>query len=725
MKRKRILACILSVVIIFTLIPTNLVFAAEESGETTIKNIMLGTDHITGAQTSNIYFGTYQQSSLGSGDDDGNPLTEWGTESVDWIKSDTATQNEQGPYYYKEPIKWRVLSNADGKAFLLSDQNIDMVRYHEEKEDVTWETSTMRSWLNGYTAEKNIGGDSGIDYSGDNFIGSAFSASEQAHIADTNVINATYDGTEGKNPNPNYSTSGGNDTKDKIFLLSIAEAKNTAYGFVNNPNSTPTRRSANTAYVYGGGHTGSYNGDKKTDFASELQAVSIPDEEVHVSAITYETNGGTINGEYATEYKFGEGATLPTDVTKDGYTFGGWYESEDFSGEKVTTIATGDIGDKTYYAKWLENVIFTVTDTEQIYTGEAKNITVAVNEENTLTVDKFEVKYYKINENEGKLESITAVTNVVEIGKYLYVITFKNGVDTTYCAIENVLDKVLDTTSDISAFTSYGNTGIFTIKPKEIDKPSECETTFTYDGNEQTYPVVASEYYTVTGNKRTSAGSQNVTVELKDKTHCTWDDGTTDNVIFTFTIARKPIDSAITLTAPVKNAIPQTEITGDGYTATVEWSPEVTDKFGYSTEYTATIIIMVDDNHTTTGVSADGYTVEGAKSVITAENSNVITVAYEKTGSRPSSGGDSSSSTTTTTKNDDGSTTKTTENKTTGTKTEVTTYPDGSTTTVETKKDGTVTTTEKDTDGNTTTTVEKADGTTVTTEKDTDGTTTV
>lgn len=116
---------------------------------------------------------------------------------------------------------------------------------------------------------------------------------------------------------------------------------------------------------------------------------------------------------------------------------------------------------------------------------------------------------------------------------------------------------------------------------------------------------------------------------------------------------------------------------------------------------------------------------------------------------RPSSGGGGSSSNTiiTTTKNEDGSTTKVTENKTTGTKTEVTTNTDGSTTTVETKKDGTVTTTEKDNEGNTTTTVEnpdgtsttteknkdgsekvteeKADGTTVTTEKDTDGTKTV
>jgi uncharacterized repeat protein (TIGR02543 family) len=35
-----------------------------------------------------------------------------------------------------------------------------------------------------------------------------------------------------------------------------------------------------------------------------------------------------------------------------GYTFDGWYTSEDFSGEAVTTIALGSVGNVTLYAKW-------------------------------------------------------------------------------------------------------------------------------------------------------------------------------------------------------------------------------------------------------------------------------------------------------------------------------------------------------------------------------------
>ncbi|MBQ8429460.1 MAG: hypothetical protein IJX30_05145, partial [Clostridia bacterium] len=217
----------------FANIGTMTAFAADEAATTTTeKNIMLGASHLEGGQASNIYFGTYQQSSLGSTQPEG-------TEGVDWIKSTTATQNSQGPYYTKDPIKWRVLSNADGKAFLLSDKNLDVVSYHETWKSVTWETSTIRSWLNGYDATSNL---DKVDYSNDNFINAAFGAAEKGVIDDTTVVN---------DDNPNYQTEGGNNTTDKVFLLSIAEAQNTAYGFTNN-----TRIAVNTAYVYGGGKNG-------------------------------------------------------------------------------------------------------------------------------------------------------------------------------------------------------------------------------------------------------------------------------------------------------------------------------------------------------------------------------------------------------------------------------------------------------------------------------------
>ena len=71
--------------------------------------------------------------------------------------------------------------------------------------------------------------------------------------------------------------------------------------------------------------------------------------------VEFEPNGGTINGSYVTNYTYGEGAALPTDVEKSGYTFAGWYDNEELTGSTVTAISDTEYGDKTYYAKWTAN----------------------------------------------------------------------------------------------------------------------------------------------------------------------------------------------------------------------------------------------------------------------------------------------------------------------------------------------------------------------------------
>lgn len=97
----------------------------------------------------------------------------------------------------------------------------------------------MRSWLNGYGASANAGGDSGTDYTSDNFLNNAFSAKEKTAIAVTDVVNG---------PNTDYDTDGGNDTTDRIFLLSLTEVGNHSY-FPTYSSSVST----NTAYVADGG----------------------------------------------------------------------------------------------------------------------------------------------------------------------------------------------------------------------------------------------------------------------------------------------------------------------------------------------------------------------------------------------------------------------------------------------------------------------------------------
>lgn len=222
--KSKLLSLLLTICLVVGLMPTAALAAGTDTGKA-IQLVDSGTAaNIGGGQADNIYFGTYQQSSDGSGG------------------------------YNTDPIKWRVLENANGQLFLLSDQNLDVFQYHTDYESVTWEKSTMRSWLNGYGASENTGGSSGTDYTEDNFISTAFSAKEQPAIANTTVVNDN---------NPDWSTEGGNDTTDKIFLLSIAEAQNSSY-FADNS----SRIATNTAYVAGGGKTGSsyMNGVGEADY---------------------------------------------------------------------------------------------------------------------------------------------------------------------------------------------------------------------------------------------------------------------------------------------------------------------------------------------------------------------------------------------------------------------------------------------------------------------------
>ena len=173
-------------------------------------------DYIEGAQVSNVYFGTYKQTKNGDG-------------------------------FNIDPIKWRVLSNSDGKLFLLSDTNLDVVQYHTVEEDVTWKESTIRSWLNGYDFYENK---QKIDYSADNFIGTAFNSSERSAISEVEVLNEK---------NPNYNTPSGDNTKDKVYLLSLSEATNTFYGFTDDYKKSATREAKNTALVASGGKMANLN----------------------------------------------------------------------------------------------------------------------------------------------------------------------------------------------------------------------------------------------------------------------------------------------------------------------------------------------------------------------------------------------------------------------------------------------------------------------------------
>ena len=77
---------------------------------------------------------------------------------------------------------------------------------------------------------------------------------------------------------------------------------------------------------------------------------------VETWSITYVTDGGTINGEYPTTYTKGTVTVLPTNVTKPGYTFLGWFTAYS-GGVLVKQIGATETGEKTFYARWQKTVL--------------------------------------------------------------------------------------------------------------------------------------------------------------------------------------------------------------------------------------------------------------------------------------------------------------------------------------------------------------------------------
>ena len=150
---------------------------------------------------------------------------------------DMAIQDDNGyyintVYWFKfEPVQWRVLSNTNGELFVMAEKILASRAYNQQQTDVTWETCDMRSWLN------------------NDFCNTAFHAAQQAQIKTSTVVNED---------NPLYGTDGGNDTTDKLFLLSYSEVLNPAFGFSSDDSSYDTARLArgtdfaksNGLYVY-------------------------------------------------------------------------------------------------------------------------------------------------------------------------------------------------------------------------------------------------------------------------------------------------------------------------------------------------------------------------------------------------------------------------------------------------------------------------------------------
>lgn len=133
-------------------------------------------------------------------------VAQYGKESADkLVKIDVGNTYTFGTYEQdnnfsngKEAIEWIVLAKDGNELLLISDKALDCQPYNKSCGDVTWETCSLRKWLN------------------QDFLDVAFSDSEKDKIS-TVAVPATN--------NQKYHTNAGNSTRDKVFIFNIDEAE--------------------------------------------------------------------------------------------------------------------------------------------------------------------------------------------------------------------------------------------------------------------------------------------------------------------------------------------------------------------------------------------------------------------------------------------------------------------------------------------------------------------
>ena len=177
------------------------------------------------------------------------------------------------------PIEWCVLARDGDKALLISRYGLDAQPYNTTNSEVTWENCTLRTWLNG------------------TFYNKAFSSAEQAAILTMYVDNSKYQCYDG------WSTSsGGNNTRDKVFLLSYAEA-NKYFGVTYNNSNNTNSRVAPTAYAIA--QWASTNNSSKTVDETNAGWWWLRSPGYGQNYAAYVNSNGSLNGNYYVTFASG------------------------------------------------------------------------------------------------------------------------------------------------------------------------------------------------------------------------------------------------------------------------------------------------------------------------------------------------------------------------------------------------------------------------------------
>lgn len=296
--------------------------------------------------------------------------------------------------------------------------------------------------------------------------------------------------------------------------------------------------SADGAASYFGGDMYSENADIK------LYAVW----ETKKFAVSFETNGGVINAGKITEYTYGTGTPLPTDVSKNGYNFAGWYEDELMQGVRVYEIKENDFGEKTYYAAYtMANV--TVSGYTGEYDGNAHDISYTLAD--NLSVEKYQWYFLPSgSEDAVPVSSVVyntySVKNAAESGEY-------------YCYIEALLDGYVTRFFTEKATVAIGrkpvsvkaadSSKVYDAKPLSSNETELAGSGGLVDGHKITAVMTAESKITNVGSKANEieriAVSDSESTDVTDNYEITKQSGTLYVTPLTLTVSAKDVNTAV------------------------------------------------------------------------------------------------------------------------------------------------------------------------------------
>ena len=229
------------------------------------------------------------------------------------------------------------------------------------------------------------------------------------------------------------------------------------------------------------------------------------DQAAQACTVTYHTDGGIIQNQSNYEsYRVGVGMTLPI-PTKEGFSFGGWYPTSDFSGEAETAIGADAAGNKTYYAKWEKDeplvdaeapAAITLTDAsyEVGKTAEPINGKTTVTDNGTITYQWYEATS-KDDQDGTLLEGKTAPTftpDTTAAGtRYYYVVATNTNANATG-------EQTAETRSNTVAITVTEKAVTYTVRyewsgeaPSDAKLPQDNRS---YDTEEQARAAMDKNY---------------------------------------------------------------------------------------------------------------------------------------------------------------------------------------------------------------------------------------